>query len=1447
MLNPPKWKSKQKLLKKLKPKQKRRANFRIIQTPTSPKAKTRKESFETNGIFDTPTVAQTVPETNATATPKVDNPVASDNIPSNNETEKAKFETEATADCTLEATKDMNSVAVEEKAKTNTTLDSDASTKVQANEKVETKSEAEIVESIEIKDEIDCDEDDIPNHCENDKATHTNSQGSKGTATKDEPAPPDASNSTSSLQKSTDEMGLSLVFKDFVDLQTRLVLVPFIEEEGKGAVVAAYPEDDRFDGLVVASTNNEEIQELTSMDFTDILAGLREQQTPISLKFRDTTSSNERENADKMSDSMIDVDLCDNEVNEEKKDDDCRTKPIISNDKDDPIMTTTKSDNHDSDTNRGTPKSNNTSAASENSMVEPLSAPQSPKQTYFEKRHSTPSKEHKNSLNSVLDDHRGNESTTAENAKATLSSGMYALSAWGMRMKAKSEKLLVNAGAKATQQQKRSNPSVSDDSSSPHSTCDMYVQSNVGAYFPISKSASKNNKPQHLQAVTTSSLFCIRKSASEPCVVGRTTTHNNKQVKYSFQWYRSSSQKSTSHRNRIVISPSILYNNENLDGESIGDSTLTSGKRSRAYSSAESVSSSCSSWSSSSNSSSLCSSYSGSTDGVSRHTISLASMTNTTAGKTTRENSKEATTIWIPMRGATGATFQPNTTLVGKKLRCVVTIRPVKGTASDSSASMSSRDSSTFGENGCDDINKVSILGDDEVGNTEMIDNILEEEEGVEKIVCDLVIPIQADMVLFNGARQAMMTRGSANFGNLLGRRRRESTNTETASSLACGKAFRVEVTATRKNVLYTPPPSTTPDLQHQQGKPQRRTMNVNSVQIYCRASSNEEYLQLTDIPLLQVTARASPTNSKHVDLLFPFVPPLPSPAEGCDENIKKTSTHTFLAEYCSMDHAFSSEGAISRLELEAPNRMTRESFLLALGIANFRGKPGQLDNKKVLYRDNEPILKQIKHQHPSSNTLASSKTSPKSNSPNDAQAFQQPTSSPQSQVLKVAGLKNDDECDSVSYRNDEQNCQQVLTANVMLSPPKTIMSPISCHSNQESSPQTMESIVDNPSIPKTLAMPSVVVDDNAAKVKELERQMEKLRAQLAKKDKIVSELQQQVQGSEGAHQKTKHELSKTCQELKQSQEDCERIQMSKRHVERSMQSQHEAMQKVELKHKAEVDELEGELEKQAEKIADLEKLNRSLQNEKAILGASVEARESKLVKLEELQASNSELSKKVAQQGTLEVQLEESHKKYECLLSELESQKESETKYQKSLEDAKATIQTIHKQIQGEREKATSCQRDLEIIQKKNQQLKGERNSFKQKNESLSKEVARLCRGGKNIRDIEKVIADHEALSQEAKLLRVQKRKALEDAHKYRISYEQLKAAEEVALSIKPDEKETRRLLERTAELERLLAEMTDYVSAKQMQLDTMVEVNQELQKEIHSLAQANLRQDEV
>lgn len=367
-------------------------------------------------------------------------------------------------------------------------------------------------------------------------------------------------------------------------------------------------------------------------------------------------------------------------------------------------------------------------------------------------------------------------------------------------------------------------------------------------------------------------------------------------------------------------------------------------------------------------------------------------------------------------------------------------------------------------------------------------------------------------------------------------------------------------------------------------------------------------------------------------------------------------------------------------------------------------------------------------------------------------------------------------------------------------------------------------------------------MDDNV-QVKELQRELEFLRAQLTRKDKVVTELQRQVTKSETVHHKTKQVLANTVQELKQSQQDCERIQISKRRIERSMQSQHESTQIVESNHKHVVIELERKIKKQYKKVTEIEKLNRSLQNEKAVLGATVEARESKLVKLEELQKTNAELSKQVAQHDVLRSQLKASYQRHENLQRDLESKTKAEIQCRTELESALNAVKNIKTRIQGEQEKASSCQSQLETIQKQNQQLKGERNNYKQKNESLSKEVARLCRGGRNIRDIEKLVADHESLLQETELLRIQKRKALEDAHMYRTLYEQGKAVEEMS----GIEQETRHALERTTELERLLAEMTDYVTAKDMQFDTMKQVNEALQDEIHNLAQANLRSNEV
>ena len=152
----------------------------------------------------------------------------------------------------------------------------------------------------------------------------------------------------------------------------------------------------------------------------------------------------------------------------------------------------------------------------------------------------------------------------------------------------------------------------------------------------------------------------------------------------------------------------------------------------------------------------------------------------------------------------------------------------------------------------------------------------------------------------------------------------------------------------------------------------------------------------------------------------------------------------------------------------------------------------------------------------------------------------------------------------------------------------------------------------------------------------------------------------------------------------------------------------------------------------------------------------------------------------------------------------------------------------SLEKQLKDEKTKNQSYHSELEGQQMKIQKLKAERNSYKQKGDSLAKEIGLICRNGRTIRDVEKVLSDDIARRQEVELLREQKRKALDELQHYRTSYEQAQRAHTMA-GLEP---ESARILERNAELERLLTEMTEYVNAKEMQLDIMKKVNTELQR---------------
>lgn len=683
---------------------------------------------------------------------------------------------------------------------------------------------------------------------------------------------------------------------------------------------------------------------------------------------------------------------------------------------------------------------------------------------------------------------------------------------------------------------------------------------------------------------------------------------------------------------------------------------------------------------------------------------------------------------WIALDGATTAAFQPDATLMGRKLRCIVTIMaPEEEHSSD--------DSSDHG------------LGDDDA-------DLQSVQAGGQEVVIDLPGVVAADTTLFNAARQAL-ARG-AKFGGLKGR------------GNAQGRQFRIDVAI---------------GMMPCHKKRSRRT--TSSLMIYQMGGKNESVSLMTDDkPIFQVGARGSSSHPKHLDLKI-SVPP-----------------ESVLSALCT-------DGV---LQLEASNRLARESFLMTLGIANYTGEPAKLDAQTILFKDESSVVRSLMDDDASvsSGSCASS--------------------------VRSHG----------SYHGPTINNKSVSSPS--LGP---LISPISSVQNTPGSPTTRSvssaAALERAASPESLGNASTSFvqhnDEEENRVAALERELEFLRGKLARKDKVVSELQRQITHSDNAHEQTRQSLVQCQQDLQQSKATQERLSQSLQKAEGYIKSHEARTLRLEGEHAQKVSVLESRIESQSTKIAELEKANRALQNEKAVLQAAVEARESKLTRMAELQASFDELSTRVAQNDALRSELETARQRYQDIQLDLQKVEAMEKESRAELAAAQASMQELTTRMEKEREQAASCHAQFDTLQKKIQLLKGERNSFKQKNDSLSKEVARLCKNGRTIKDIEKILADHQSLLDETEALRQQKKKALEDAHQYRTSFQLSRAAHELSGT----DVDTRAALERTAELERLLADLTEYVTAKEMQLETMKQVNEQLQLEIRTLAKANLDKNEV
>jgi hypothetical protein len=625
-----------------------------------------------------------------------------------------------------------------------------------------------------------------------------------------------------------------------------------------------------------------------------------------------------------------------------------------------------------------------------------------------------------------------------------------------------------------------------------------------------------------------------------------------------------------------------------------------------------------------------------------------------------------------------------------------------------------------------------------------------EDEEGnggnigtTHKYVCETANTVAADLALFNGARQALV-RG-AHFAGLAGRGK------------AAGRNFRckIEIAATKKK---------------------KSTRKVTSaVTLYQLSGSTAEPIHPVSEPIRCVSAGTDPSHAKNFELIF---------AGGLPESAP------MVAALSDLD----AQG-LYRFELQASNRLARESLLLALGIANYAGEPADLNESMVLY--DQELAPPKASDDDGSSSLSSSSTT-------------------------------DDETSVKSLSSEATGSSRERPPL----PPTTV----DRHNNilaDSSAFRQRSTSLDSARLAK----------DSSQRVRELEQELHELWSKLARKDKVVSELHRSVARQDQLQRLTEQKLTIAEQDLLKSRSENEMLQQSLKKAEAQIESHGRDLEKMQREEASKILRFEEEGKVQAARIAELEKASRTLQNENAVLSAAVEARESKLAKMAELQKSFDEASDKLTHLNSIEQKLAESNRRYREVCADVERISLSEKERSGELDQATVEIESLKEQLKSERSKTALRHAELERDQMKVQKLKAERNSYKQKGDSLAREMGRICRNGLTVRQVEKILADDAARRHEVELLREQKRRALEDLQHYRTAYEQSKMAAKLA-GIDHD---SAKLLERNAELERLLSELTEYVSAKEMQLDTMKQVNETLQSEIRDMARSTMSKNDI
>jgi chromosome segregation ATPase len=324
----------------------------------------------------------------------------------------------------------------------------------------------------------------------------------------------------------------------------------------------------------------------------------------------------------------------------------------------------------------------------------------------------------------------------------------------------------------------------------------------------------------------------------------------------------------------------------------------------------------------------------------------------------------------------------------------------------------------------------------------------------------------------------------------------------------------------------------------------------------------------------------------------------------------------------------------------------------------------------------------------------------------------------------------------------------------------------------------------------------------------ELEEDLGILRDKLESKNKVVSDLREELKLLKHENICSSEQISNLKGLLHLSEEKTKNLSESL-----------EAEKTVKESYRTKLDDRSKQLE--VSKL-EFEKTIRSLENEKAVLTAAVEARDRKLDIFKELKHEVESLKQK----------LQEKEKECNKLMDlsktnhHLKDQLNDSSTFQKALEDKLKQMdlerQTALNELQKERDLSTQTKVELDKLKTLLQTMKGERNNFKQKADSLAKEISRLRKSDVEARNYERSQEDYKKLQEEVTSLRSERRAIKDELEATQIAHAAYIQAQQQA----GEDTDLIRSLNKCAELERVISDMTEYLHAKEMQLETMQEI---------------------